>query len=323
MVRSRFRSGALRGIALILFCSVSVVPVVFVPAALADTRSAPDRFAVDVAGGQRVVVWSRRPEHPQGAVVLVHGRTWSALPDFDFEPRTGSRSLLKALVAAGLATYAVDLPGYGSSQRHPSGWLSPEHAAEDVEAVIRFVAQRHTDLRAPVLFGWSRGSKISALVATRAKQPLSALILYAYNLDLTAQPDNGPVTGAAPAIRNTAESARSDFVSPAVTSPVLIQDFVDAALAADPIRVDVCCDIEFRAIHPELIRAPTLLIHGARDPAFKPAVASAFFSQLAAPERRWIVVGSGDHAAHLEDTAPEFVAALVDFIHAALTQPAK
>jgi alpha-beta hydrolase superfamily lysophospholipase len=317
MVHSRFRSRAISGIALILFCSLSV------PAALADSAAAPDRLVVNVAGGQRLTLWSRRPEHPQGAVILVHGRTWSARPAFDFEPHAGSRSLLKALAAAGLATYAVDLPGYGSSQRDPSGWLSPEHAVEDVEAVIRFVAQRHADLRAPILLGWSRGSKISALVATRAKQPLSALILYAYNLDVTAQPDNGPATGAAPTVRNTADWARSDFVSPAVTSAALIQDFVAAALTTDPIRVDVCCDVEFRAIHPESIRTPTLLLHGARDPAFKPAVASAFFSQLAAPERRWIVVGSGDHAAHLEDTAPEVVAAMVDFIQATLAQTTK
>jgi pimeloyl-ACP methyl ester carboxylesterase len=120
---------------------------------------------------------------------------------------------------------------------------------------------------------------------------------------------------------NTAEWARSDFVSPAVTSPTLIQDFVDAALAADPVRVDVCCDAEFLAIHPESIRIPTLLIHGARDPAFKPAVAAAFFGRLASPERRWIVVAGGDHAAHLEDTAPEVLAAVVDFLRAALAQP--
>src|SRR5262249_39596184 len=157
--------------------------------------------------------------------------------------------------------------------------------------------------------GWSRGSKISALVATRGKQPISALILYAYNLDPGAPPDNGPASGQAPRARNTAEAAGSDFVSPAVTRPAFVPDFLRAALAADPIRIDVCCDVEFLAIHPEEIRVPTLMIHGARDPAFKPAVAAAFFGHLASPERRWIVIGAGDHAAHLEDTAPEVSAA--------------
>ena len=289
---------------------------------LAGAQSQPDRLTV-AGAGQQVTVWSRHPEHARGAVVLVHGRTWSARPAFDFEPRSGSRSLLKALTAAGFATYAIDLPGYGSSQRDSSGWLAPGRAVEDVEAVLEFVSRRHPDLPAPVLLGWSRGSKISALVATHAKEPLSALVLYAYNLDPGARPDNGPPSGRAPAVSNTAESARSDFVSPAVASPALIQDFVAAALAADPIRVDVCCDAEFLAIRPESIRIPTLLIHGARDPAFRPAIAAAFFTRLASADRRWIVVAGADHAAHLEDTAPEVVAAMTDFIRAALAQAHK
>ncbi len=315
MTHRLFHSGVIRVLALLLLCN-------FASTALAGAQSPPDRLTVEAAG-QQVTVWSRRPEHPQAVVVLVHGRTWSARPAFDFEPRSASRSLLKALAGAGFATYAIDLPGYGSSPRDSSGWLAPGRAAEEVEAVLRFVARRHPDLRAPVLLGWSRGSKISALVATRAKQPLTALILYAYNLDPTAPPDNGPASGKAPALPNTAEWARSDFISPAVTSPALIQDFVDAALAADPIRVDVCCDAEFRGIHPEAIRVPTLLIHGARDPAFKPMAASAFFTQLASSERRWIVVAAGDHAAHLEDTAPEVVAAMTDFMRAALARAPK
>ena len=304
--------GAVTGLALLLlFGSGSAVP--------AATRTPPDRLAVEAAG-QQVTVWSRRPDLPNGAVVLVHGRTWSARPAFDFEPRSGSRSLLKALADAGFATYAIDLPGYGSSPRDSSGWLTPARAAEDIEAVLQFVAHRHPNLRAPVLLGWSRGSKISALVATRAKQPLSALVLYAYNLDPTAPPDNGPASGTPPAVRNTAEWARVDFVSPAVATPALIQDFVDTALATDPIRVDVCCDAEFLGIRPEAIGVPTLMIHGARDPAFRPSVAAAFFAQLATPERRWIIVARGDHAAHLEDTAPEVVTAMIDFIRAVLAQ---
>ena len=286
----------------------------------ADNVSPPDRITVNAAG-QQLTVWSRLPQQARVAVVLVHGRTWSARPAFDFESHANNLSLLRNLVAAGFATYAVDLPGYGASARDPTGWLSPTRAAEDVEAVLRVVAQRHANLPPPVLLGWSRGSKISALVATRANAPISALILYAYNLDPNAPPFYGPAAGEPPAVRNTVESARSDFVSPKVASPELVQDFVKAALSADPTQAPVCCDAEFRAIRPESIRVPTLLIHGARDPAFNSAVASAFFGQLAAAERRWVIVGNADHAAHLEETAPEVTAAMVDFIQAALTPP--
>jgi len=283
-------------------------------------QNAPEHFTVQ-AGAQPLSVWARRAAHPQAAIVLVHGLTWSARPAFDFEPHAASRSLLKALAAADFAVYALDLPGYGASPRAAGGWLAPEDAAADVEAVLVWAAQQHPGLPPPVLLGWSRGSKIAALTATRAKVPLSALILYAYNLDPAAPPDHGAAQGAAPAEPNTAAWARVDFVSPAVTSPGVIEDFVAAALAADPVRAAVCCDAQLLAIRPQAIRVPTLLLHGARDPAFKPAVQAVFFSHLAAPERRWIVVGAGDHAAHLEDTAPEVDAAFVAFIHSALSQP--
>ncbi len=306
MRRDRSIAAAVALLAIVLVAAAAVVP--------AQGTMPPERLSVD-AGSQPLTVWSRRPEHPQAAIVLVHGRTWSARPDFDFASHSRDRSTLRALAARGFATYALDLPGYGASPRDPSGWLSPSRAAEDVEAVLRVVAQRHPTLPAPVLFGWSRGSKISALVATRGKVPLGALVLYGYNLDPRAPPDNGAAAGQAPARRNTAEAARSDFVSPEVADAQLIADFVSAALATDPVRADVCCDSEFAAIRPESIRTPTLLIHGARDPAFKPTVAADFFSRLGAPERRWIIIGRGDHAAHLEDTAPEFLDAVSDFLH--------
>lgn len=285
--------------------------------ARANNAESPDRLTVDAAG-QQLTVWSRLPERANAAVILVHGRTWSARTAFDFESRSGNRSLLRSLAAAGFATYAVDLPGYGLSPRDKAHWLSPTHAAEDVEAVVRFVTLRNSNLAPPVLLGWSRGSKISALVATRANTPISALVLYAFNFDPDASALYGQPVGQPPSERNTAEAARSDFVSPNVASPDLVRDFVDAALATDPMQAPVCCDAELRDIRPESIRVPTLLLHGARDPAFKAPVASAFFGRLATSERRWVVVAEGDHAAHLEDTAPEVAAAIVDFIKAAL-----
>ena len=224
-----------------------------------------------------LAVWSRRPAHPKGVVVLVHGRTWSARPAFDFEPHAGSRSLLKVLAKAGLVSYAIDLRGYGETPRYANGWLTPTQSAEDVEATLKFASARHSDLPAPILLGWSRGSKIAALTATRGNQPLSALILYAFTFNPNAPPLNGPASGQPLAVANTAEAAKSDFISPEVADPALTLDFVNAALAADPTRVDVCCDVEFLGIHPEAIRVPTLLIQGARDPGIDAEAAAAFF----------------------------------------------
>jgi pimeloyl-ACP methyl ester carboxylesterase len=215
-------------------------------------------------------------------------------------------------------SYAIDLRGYGETPRYANGWLTPTQSVEDVEATLKFASARHSDLPAPILLGWSRGSKIAALTATRGNQPLSALILYAFIFNPNAPPLNGPASGQPLAVANTAEAAKWDFISPEVADPALALDFVAAALAADPTRVEVCCDVEFLGIHPEAIRVPTLLIQGARDPGIDAEAAAAFFSHLGSQERRWIIIGRGDHAAHLEDTATNVSTAMVEFITTAV-----
>jgi pimeloyl-ACP methyl ester carboxylesterase len=297
-----------------LVCSTFCAP----PALAKDSDSALERFSV-ILSGHPITVWSRRPSSPAGVVVLVHGRTWSARTAFDFEPKAGNRSLLKVLATAGYATYAVDLPGYGETARDGNGWLKPTHAAEVVEAVLRFASTQNPSLPAPILLGWSRGSKISALVATRALQPLSGLVLYAFTFDPNAQPFYGPATGDPKAVANSEADARSDFISPDVIDANLVQDFVNTALKLDPIKVDVCCDTDFLDIRPEAIRIPTLLVQGARDPGIHPAAIAEFFSKLSTNDRRWVVIASGDHAVGLEATAPVFFGAVVDFVRSTIT----
>jgi alpha-beta hydrolase superfamily lysophospholipase len=299
-------------------CALMCSTFCALPVFATDSDSALERYAV-VLSGHPIVIWSRRPPSPAGVVVLVHGRTWGARTAFDFEPKGGNRSLLKVLAAAGYATYAVDLPGYGETARDGAGWLKPTHAAEVVEAVLGFASTRNPRLPAPVLLGWSRGSKISALVATRARQPLSGLVLYAFTFDRNSPPLYGPATGDPKAIANSEADAQSDFISPDVVDANLVQEFVKTALKLDPVKVDVCCDTDFLEIRPEAIHVPTLLIQGARDPGIHPAAAAEFFSKLSTNDRRWVVIAEGDHAVGLEATAHIFFGAVVDFVRSTIT----
>ena len=84
-----------------------------------------------VVDGHALAVWSKLPEHPHAVMLLVHGRTWSARPDFDLQVPGETLSLMDGLVAMNIATYAVDLRGYGESARDGSGWLTPGRAAAD------------------------------------------------------------------------------------------------------------------------------------------------------------------------------------------------
>lgn len=179
--------------------------------------------------------------------------------------------------------------------------------------MVKLAGTQYPRLPAPVLLGWSRGSKIAALVGSRGQQPLGGLVLYAFTFDPAAPLIYGPASGEPKAIANSEVDARSDFISLDVIDAATVQEFVSKALALDPIKVDVCCDAEFQGIHPEAIRVPTLLIQGARDPGIHRTAASQFFSALATGDRRWVVIGSGDHAVGLESTAQEFFGAVVEF----------
>src|ERR1051325_2462576 len=77
--------------------------------------NAPEHFTVH-SDGHPMSVWARRPPATattRGAVLLVHGLTWSARPDFDLQvPGMGlQRSVLASLAAQGIAAYAIDLRG--------------------------------------------------------------------------------------------------------------------------------------------------------------------------------------------------------------------
>ena len=109
------------------------------PAAAA--QAAPIRHTV-TAGAHKLALWEKRAAKPTRAILLLHGRTWSGLPDFDLQVPGEQRSLMDALVAKGYAVYALDLPGYGASPRDASGWNTPESAMADLTAKLLLCGHR-------------------------------------------------------------------------------------------------------------------------------------------------------------------------------------
>ncbi len=138
-----------------------------------------EHFTV-TADGHPLALWARRPANPRGAILLIHGRTWSALPDFDLQVAGESRSVLAGLAARGYAAYALDLRGYGSTPRDRTGWLTPLRAVEDVRITLAWIAGKQPLSQRPVLLGWSNGSLVAQLEAQLHPDLISAVILYGY-----------------------------------------------------------------------------------------------------------------------------------------------
>jgi alpha-beta hydrolase superfamily lysophospholipase len=291
-------------------------PPVGGPAAAAPLPEGLERFTVQ-SDGHPMAVWARRPANPRGVVVLVHGMTWSTRPDFDLQVPGLQRSVMSSLAAKGFAAYGVDLRGYGETPRDSSGWLTPRRSAADVTNVLVWVASQHPALPKPALVGWSRGAAISALVAQNAPTRLSALVLFGFVYDPATRFADVPVPAKPGMQKNTPESAASDFVSPKVTPPAVVKAYVEQAMRADPIRVDLKGDSEFNALRPDRIHVPTLVLYGGHD-VINDQDAGKFFAALGAAEKQVTVLPEGDHAALVEDTHDMWIAAVVNF----LTRPA-
>lgn len=278
----------------------------------AELRSGSEVVEVD---GHPITVWYRQPAEPRDVIVLVHGRTWSARPDFDLQVPGESRSTMDALAEEGFAVYAVDLRGYGATPRDDTGWLTPDRAAADVTEVLRWVRSRHPDGEPPVLLGWSLGSIISQLTAQRHPELLSALVLFGYPRDPAQRYPEGPALDSEPPRKTTtAEAAAEDFIIPGSISQAAIDAFVEAALKADPVRTDWTGTEQWNALDPTKVSTPTLLIHGEKDPYAPVTNQAALFTRLAPADRQWVIVAGGDHAAHVEDCGPRFVHAVVEFV---------
>lgn len=276
---------------------------------------APQRFTVSV-DGHPIAVWARIPATPRATILLIHGRTWSSRPDFDLQVPGLKRSVMQSLADRGIATYAVDLRGYGDTPRDATGFITPPRAAADVTEVLKWIAARHPSLDKPALLGWSNGAMVAQLVAQRSPARVSSVTLFGFTPapEYNIPPSILPPPKVAPRTRNTAEAAVSDFITPQVTPPAVIKAFVAAALAADPIYAEWKNEDEWSALNAERTVVPILVIHGANDPGVSPATAGQFLAAVSSPSRNYVVLPGADHCAQLEDTHEAFISVVAEFI---------
>ncbi len=286
----------------------ATAPAAASPAAATAAPAEPARLTVTADDGFQLALWRKAPPQPRRAVLLIHGRTWSGRPDFDLQVPGEARSFMDALVAQGYTAYALDLRGYGATPRDATGFLTPERAASDVAAALRTIGDH------PVVFGWSRGSMVAQLASQRHPDLVGALILFGYPADPDVKRPEQPDADTPARKPTTAEAAAEDFRAPGVISKRAIAAYVQAALAADPIRTDWRRETEWNTLAPEAVHVPVLLLQAELDPYAKIDAHAKLFARLGTVDRQWVVIPGGDHAALLEDTAPRMIAAIRAFL---------
>ena len=264
--------------------------------------------------GHPMTLWEKRAPKPKGTILLLHGRTWSALPDFDLQVADENLSFMDGLTEKGYTVYALDGRGYGGTPRDHTGWLTPDRAARDAAAILSWIQSRNKD--ASHLFGWSYGSMVAQLVVQRFPDLVSSITLfgYPYYRDRFASAARLEYPAKAPAKANTALNAASDFITPGSITDAAITAYVKAALSADPVRVDFKDLHQWQALDPTKISTPLLLIQAEFDPLAPTERQGYFFQAVATSNKWWVSLPDGDHAALLETPRNKMLAVLDNFI---------
>ena len=267
-----------------------------------------------VADGHPIALWEKSSPHANEAILLVHGRTWSALPDFDLQVEGEDLSLMDGLVDAGFAVYAIDMRGYGQTPRDETEWLTPNRAAQDLAIIIKWIGNRKAWRIKPHLFGWSMGSTNAQLMAQRNPELISSLILFGYWFDNDMVISQDTVGYPLQKIINTAEAAASDFIVPGSISQKAKDTYVAQALESDPVKVDWKNLDQYNELDPGKVITPTLILQGEFDPIAPTERQSKLYTRLGTAHKQWVTVPGGDHAAFMENSRPYFLYSLISFL---------
>jgi alpha-beta hydrolase superfamily lysophospholipase len=281
-------------------------------------QAAPGRQPVRhdvVVDGHHLAVWEKRNTQPRATMLLVHGRTWSSLPNFDLQVPGERRSMMDGLADAGLDVYAVDLRGYGATPRDPSGWLAPDRAVSDVRGVVDWIRASPTNGKRPIyVLGLSRGALVAAYFGQQSPEKIAGLVLLGFGLDVDARIASSDTPASPPKRRNTTDAAVSDFITPEAVTRGTLDAFVRAALRTDPVLVDWRDEQQFNGFVAAKLIVPTLLVHGELDPSAPAALQAKLFTRLGASDKAWVILPGADHAAHLEKSQADLVRAIAWFI---------
>jgi alpha-beta hydrolase superfamily lysophospholipase len=269
---------------------------------------------VTMDDGHKLTLYSRSAENPTAAILLIHGRTWSALPDFDLVTAQEDLSMMNALVKEGMAVYAVDLRGYGKTPRDKSGWNTPERAAKDASMVLDYINSLHKTLKGTTVFGWSNGSLVAMLTAQEYPDKVKNLLLYGFPIDTEAKFTDGQQGQMPPRKPTTAAAAAEDFIIPGTISQQAIDAYVKAATEADPVRADWHKLSQWNQLDAANILVPTLLLQAESDPLANLNADAIFFKKLATQDKQWVILSNADHAALLESARFRLYHAVVSFI---------
>ena len=280
--------------------------------------------------GLRIYLWEKYKTGSQDSfarsgkiALLVHGGTWSGRPDFDLQIR--DYSLMDLLAANGYDVWAIDIHGYGHSDKTDKDWSGVQSAAADIDAAVEYITKLRGVTKIDLL-GWSAGTQRAGLYVMQHPERVGKLVLYApqwkgaaeYRERVRKRIENGGKPLGQYRI-NTEVAARSDFVEGELAlHPQFEEDvvalYVREALQTDPQSPNAFVDFSnLPILDPLRITVPTMIIFGEYDYFAKEEDLLPFFSQLKTRDKRFVLLPHGGHALILEKEHRRFQQEVLSF----------
>jgi pimeloyl-ACP methyl ester carboxylesterase len=274
--------------------------------------------------GLRIYLWEKYKAadeqsfaHTGKVVLLVHGGTRSGRSLYDLQVR--DYSLMDFFAQNSYDVWAIDIHGYGRSDKPAKDWIDTHSAAADIAAAVEYI----TKLRGVTkinLLGGSAGSQRAGVFAMEHPERVAKLVLYAGFWKGTAEfrefnrkrIENGgqPLPRYRP---TTEEDFRSDFIKGQFEEDV-VEESVKSGLQMDPQRPNVFVEwAKLPILDPARITVPTMIIHGEKDFAAKEEDLLPFYSQLNTHDKQYVLLPDGGHMLMLEKDHRRFQQEVLNF----------
>lgn len=264
-------------------------------------------------GAVRLFVWRKRlrpaRSSMQPVLVLVHGSSLSALPNFDLTvPGAGDYSMMEWFAARGFDVWTVDHEGYGRSTM-TDGNSDIQCGVEDLKALTALIASETGDPRVS-LYGLSSGSLRAAAFAAACPERVKRLVLDAFVWTGESSPTLAKRREGAEYFRKHARRPIDrDFIASiftrdreGTTDPAVIDACAAAQLAyGDSVPtgtyLDMTCNLP--VVDPAAVVAPTLIVRGEHDGIATLDDLLAFFRRLPSSDKQLSVIPGLAHCTPL------------------------
>jgi non-heme chloroperoxidase len=260
------------------------------------------------AGDVRLFVWQKAAGgKAQGTILFVHGSSMAGQPTFDLEvPGRPHSSVMAWFAERGFDTWAVDMEGYGRSDKKRPINCDIANGADDVAAASAYVLKNSAHGKLMV-YGISSGALRAAMFAQRHPERVARLALDAMVWTGEGSPTLAERRKKLPefAARNRRPIDRA-FVRgifsrdhPGCADEATIEAFATAILALDDsvptgTYVDMCSKLPL--VDPAKIKVPALVMRGEYDGIASFEDVSEFFRRLPHPDKQLAVMAGISHA---------------------------